>query len=109
MKSSPIYASRLFSRRHIDVRARLIAVHAGGERTVIHGRTCDLSRSGAGLTVTRELSSGVEVILSMHLPGHESPFCLQAVIIRRKGFRVGVQFVSPTAEQRLLLNELCYH
>jgi PilZ domain len=109
MDASPIYASRLYTRRSIDVRARLIAMHSGGERTVVHARTCDLSRSGAGLTVTREMPSGVEVILYLHLPGHEMPLCLQALIIRRKGFRVGLQFVSPTAEQRLLLNELCYH
>jgi hypothetical protein len=106
MDASPIYASRLYTRRSIDVRARLIAMHSGGERTVVHARTCDLSRSGAGLTVTREMPSGVEVILYLHLPGHEMPLCLQALIIRRKGFRVGLQFVSPTAEQRLLLKEL---
>lgn len=107
-KRSPIYASRLFSRRRLDVRARLVALHPTGERTVIHARTFDLSRSGAGLTLTRDLPSGTEAVLCFRLPGKSSALCLQAVIARRQGFRAGLRFVQPSAEQRLLLSELCY-
>jgi hypothetical protein len=105
---SSIYASRLFSRQPIDLRARLVALYSTGERVIIHGRTRDVSSSGAGLTLTRELPSGTEVVLCLRLPGTGTPLCLQAIITRRQGFRVGLQFVRPTAEQRLLLSELCY-
>jgi hypothetical protein len=105
---SSIYASRLFSRRRLDLRARLVALCATGEPVIVHGRTRDVSKGGAGLTLTRELPSGTQVVLCLRLPGNGSPLCLQAVITRRKGFRVGLQFVKPTAEQRLLLSELCY-
>ncbi len=110
---SAIYASRLFFRRRLDVRARLVALrsmseHVTPEHAVIHARTHDISRSGAGLTLTRELPSGSEVVLCLRLPGRGTPLCLHAVITRRQGFRVGLRFVQPTAEQRLLLCELCY-
>ena len=89
---------------------------------VVHGRTVDLSRSGAGVTLTRELASGSEVVLCLCLPGSsrgprrarswldgvDNPLCLRAVVIRRRGFRAGLEFVQPTAEQRLLLCEFCY-
>lgn len=105
---SSIYASRLFSRRSLDLRARLVAQCPTGERAIIHGRTFDLSRGGAGLTLTRQLPSGTAVAFCLKIPGCSRELCLQAVIIRRQGFRVGLQFVQPTPEQRLLLCELCY-
>jgi hypothetical protein len=105
---SSTYASRLFPRRRLDLRARLVALHSTGERIIVHARTCDVSRSGAGLTLTRELASGTEVVLCLRLPGNGNPLCLQAVITHRKGYRVGIRFVRPTAEQRLQLYELCY-
>ena len=102
------YASRLFSRRALDLRAQLVTLHPAGERIVVHGRTYDVSRTGAGVTLTRELPSGTEVVLSLRLPGSGNLLNLRAVITRRQGFRAGLQFVEPSLEQRLLLSELCY-
>jgi len=103
-----IHASRILSRRPLDVRARLVAQHSTGEHVVVHARTRDVSCSGVGLTLTRELPSGTKVMLCFKLPGSENALCLPAVITRRQGFRAGLRFVQPTAEQRLLLCELCY-
>jgi hypothetical protein len=103
-----MYASRLFSRRPLDVRARLVAQHPTGERIIVHARTFDLSRGGAGLTLTRQLPSGTAVVLCLRFPNLDRALCLEAVIARRQGFRVGLRFLHPTAEQRLLLSELCY-
>jgi hypothetical protein len=103
-----IYANRLFSRRRLDLRAHLVALDSTGERVIVHARTCDLSHSGVGLTLTCELPSGTEVVLYLRLPGKCSPLCLQAVIARRQGSRAGLHFLRPTAEQRLLLSEFCY-
>jgi hypothetical protein len=98
----------MFSRRRLDVRARVITELPDGERTVIQARTFDLSRGGAGLTVTGELPWGSTVELCLRLPGQDEALCLDAVIAHHRGFRVGLQFVQPTAEQRRLLSELCY-
>jgi PilZ domain len=108
-QQSSLYAGRLYSRRRLDLRARLLARREEGRGfIVVHGRTIDLSRSGAGLTVSCELASGTEVVLCLRLPGSGHPLCLRAVVTRRRGFRVGLAFVQPSAQQRLLLCELCY-
>jgi hypothetical protein len=83
-------------------------VRSTGERIVVHGRTRDLSCSGAGVTLTSELPKGTEVVLCLRLPGDGNVLCLRAVVARRQGFRAGLQFVEPSAKQRLLLSELCY-
>ena len=106
--ASRLWSSRIWSRRPLDLRARLLTRQAAGGRVlVVHGRTVDLSRSGAGVTLTCELASGTEVVLCLRLPGSGNTLCLRAVITRRRGFRAGLEFVQPTAEQRLLLSELC--
>ena len=84
----------------------VVALHSTGEPIIVHARTCDVSHGGAGLTLTRSLPSGTEVALCLRLPGGDLLW-MQAVVIRRQGFHVGVQFVRTTAEQRLLLSELC--
>jgi hypothetical protein len=118
---SAIYASRLHSRRPLDVRARVVALHSPGDRSVghgvtregvkysvVHARTRDVSQTGAGLTLTRELRVGSEVVLCFRLPGSGTLLCLAAVVTRGQGFRVGLRFVRPTTQQRLLLSELCH-
>lgn len=105
---SSIYASRLFSRSRLDLRARLLAQRPTGERIVAQARTVDVSRTGAGVTLMRELPSGTQVVLCLRLPGRGAVLSLQAVIIRRQGCRAGLQFLETNAAQRLLLSELCY-
>lgn len=123
---SAIYASRLFSRRRLNVRARVVAlgitqgergtvahgmrrdIEHGVKYNVVHARTVDVSHSGAGLTLTRELLSGSEVVLCFRIPSNGALLCLHAIVIRSRGFKAGLRFVKPTAEQRLLLSELCH-
>ena len=95
------------ARRPFDLRASLIAFAAGGEQLQVQARTRDLSPSGAGLTLTRPLPNGTFVLLTMRLPGSQGRLSLKAIIARCKGYSVGVHFVAPTLEQRLLLGELC--
>ena len=99
--------ARLFARRSLDIRASLIAFVAGGEELQVQARTCDLSPSGAGLTLTRPLPAGTLVLLTLRLPGGMGCLSLKAIVARGKGYRAGVHFVAPTPEQRLLLGELC--
>lgn len=103
-----IHRSRIYSRRPIDLRARLLARDTQGEQFVVHGWMRDLSCSGAGVTLTSELPSGTEVVLCLRLPGQMGQLRLGAVIRRRQGFRAGLEFLPPTPEQRLQLTELCY-
>jgi hypothetical protein len=111
-KRSTIYGNRLYARHAMDLRARLLPGNSVGDRhpgalSEVHGRTVDLSRGGAGLTLTREVASGSEVVLCLQVPGKSHPLSLPAVIVRSRGFRVGVKFLDAPAEQRLQLYELC--
>jgi hypothetical protein len=105
---SSTYASRLFSRRRLDLRAHVVARHSSGGHILVQARTVDVSHTGAGLTLTRELPSGTLVVLCLRLPGSGAALNLRAVIVRRQGFRAGLQFLRTNAQQRLLLSELCY-
>jgi len=107
-KRSTIYGNRLYARHAMDLRARLLTgQRMGGKLTEVHGRTVDLSRGGAGLTLTREVASGTEVVLCLQVPGRSHALSLPAVIVRSRGFRVGLKFLDPSAEQRLQLYDLC--
>jgi hypothetical protein len=108
LQPAAIYRSRIYSRRRLDMRARLLARSNSGEQFVVQGWMCDLSCSGAGLTLTHELPSGSEVVLCLRVPGEVVQLSLRAVIRRRQGLRAGLEFLPPTPEQRLLLTELCY-
>lgn len=107
-KRSAIYGNRLYARHPMDFRVRLLTGrNKGGTLSEVHGRTVDLSRGGAGLTLTREVASGAEVVLCVQVPGSTHPLSLPAVIVRSRGFRVGVKFLEASAEQRLQLYKLC--
>ena len=101
------YRSRLFSRRPLDLRARLVVLHSDGGHAVMHARTRDISRNGAGLTVTGELAYGSAVVLCLRLPGSDAPLCVKAILTRQRGFRVGLRFVHTTAMQRQQIAGLC--
>jgi hypothetical protein len=105
---SATYDNRMYARHAMDLRARLLRGNdTHGQFSIVHGRTVDISRGGAGLTLTREVASGAEVVLSIQPPGSRHSLRLPAVIIRSQGFRVGLKFLETSAEQRLRLEELC--
>jgi hypothetical protein len=104
-----IWCNRVWSRRPLDLRASLLTrTTAGGRTAIVQGRTLDLSRSGAGVTVTCELPVGSEVVLCLRIPGIGNTLNLRSIVARSSGFLVGLEFVQPTAEQRLLLSVLCH-
>ncbi len=51
-------------------RTRGASTRPPAERVIsVHARTFDVSRSGAGLTLTRQLPSGTAVVLCLRIPG----------------------------------------
>jgi len=101
-----IYATRLYVRRPVDVRVKLFYC-SGGETGVVYARSVDISSSGAGLTLSGELAVGTDTVLCLRLPGSDHQLLLRARVVRRRGFRAGLRFLRPTAEQRLRLCEFC--
>jgi hypothetical protein len=102
-----IYANRLLPRRSVDVRASLTALARGGEHFTLYGRTCDLSPSGACLSVPGTFPEGTEVAMRFRLPGQLEALAVHAVVLRRQGSRLAVHFLRTTAQQRLLIGEFC--
>ena len=103
-----VHRSRIYSRRRLDTRARLLTRGERGKEEVVHGWMRDLSCSGAGLMLAGDVPPGAEVVLSMRLPNQMGHLNLKAVVRRRQGFRTGLEFLTTTPEQRLMLTELCY-
>jgi PilZ domain-containing protein len=102
-----LYENRRYARRKVDVRVRLLTRReSDGRMAVAYARTADLSRGGACVTLSSELSLGTEVLFCVRLPGSDQLLCLKAVVIRRRGFRAGLRFLQPAAEQRLMLCKL---
>ncbi|MDR3764101.1 MAG: PilZ domain-containing protein [Acidobacteriota bacterium] len=108
MPPATIHRSRIYSRRPLDMRARLLMRGERGKEEVVHGWMRDLSCSGAGMMLAGNVTPGAEVVLSMRLPNRLGHLNLRAVVRRHQGLRTGLEFLTTTPEQRLMLTELCY-
>lgn len=105
---STVHRSRIYTRRRLELRARLLTRSERGQENVVQGWMRDLSCSGAGVMIAGEVPAGAEVVLTMRLPNSLGHLSLRAVVRRRQGFRTGLEFLTTTPEQRLMLTELCY-
>ncbi len=106
MKSSANYRSRTFDRRRFDLRVKLVYLR-NGRNDVVHGRTRDLSFSGIGVILSREIAHGTACVLVLKFPKVELEVQLPAVVTHVRGFRYGLQFQSLSGEQKLLIQRLC--
>jgi len=106
MRSGASYRSRTFDRHRFDIRVKIVINHYGRHR-IIHGRTRDLSFTGMGVVLSREVASGTPCIILLKLPKTEIEVQLPAVVTQGKGFRCGVEFQRLTGEQKLLIQKIC--
>ena len=106
MRSRATYRSRTFDRHRFDLRIKLV-FNRNGRADVVHGRTRDLSFSGMGVVLSREVTHGTPCILLLKFPKTDIEVQLPAVVAHGKGFRYGVQFQSLTGEQKLLIQKIC--
>lgn len=72
-----------------------------------HGRCTEISLTGLGCMVAREMDVGEMVRLEIGLPNQELTLLLRAVVRRRKGLLHGFEFVSMAPEQLEALQLLC--
>ena len=100
------YRSRIFERRQFDLRVKLI-VHRNGRNEVIHGRSRDLSFSGVGVTLVRDVAHQTPCLLLIRFPKTDVEVQLPAVVAQSRGSRFGLQFHKLSGEQRLLIQKIC--
>jgi hypothetical protein len=71
------------------------------------GRSQDLSTSGIGAYIPRELEIGQFVSILVRNPFKQEDYRLGAVVRNRKGFRYGLEFSNVRTAQQEILEELC--
>jgi hypothetical protein len=68
-------------------------------KTILHGRTKNLSEGGLGATVAGDIGLGDFVQLELQLPEIPEPLLFRAEVRYRQGFQYGFKFISPTEKQ----------
>jgi PilZ domain len=96
---SPQIPGRRWYRYPVDLSLRVrVPTSSGFEYMLAHGR--DVSQGGMAVYVPTELNIGDTVLLELILPGLPEPLTLSANLKNRTGFKYGVEFVEPTADQQ---------
>jgi hypothetical protein len=75
----------------------------GAEYERLEGHCRDLSKAGMSILLATELSHGDVVSLTFALPGSALPWEVRAVVRYRRGYQYGLEFLSLTQEQQVLL------
>lgn len=100
--------SRVHRRFPADIRVR-IAIIERASPCIIHARLNDLSSGGVNIMVPRDLADGTLAMVGLRFPGTDDAILwFRSKLRHRKGFRCGFQFVDVSAEQKLLLRDLCH-
>jgi c-di-GMP-binding flagellar brake protein YcgR len=97
---------RRWKRVPLDVRVKAIIVQ-DERKTVVYGRSIQLSIGGMGVTMTREMPKGTVATLIFKLPGDEDERTFEAEVRYRKGFRCGFEFLMISAQTRQELLRFC--
>lgn len=103
---SPSTKNRRWKRVPLDVRVKAV-IEDDGHKTVVHGRSFQVSEGGMGVTMTREIHKGTAVTLIFKLPGDEGERTLQAEVKYRSGFRCGFEFLGLPTQTRQQLLRFC--
>ena len=97
---------RRWKRVPLDVRVKAVIME-NDRKTVIYGRSAQLSEGGMGVTMTREMPKGTIATMIFKLPGEQDERVLQAEVKYRSGFRCGLEFVGISLKMRKELLRFC--
>jgi hypothetical protein len=67
------------------------------------GQCKDLSEAGMGLLLSEEISMGEVLALAFSLPMSATPWLVRAVVRHRRGYHYGLEFLSLSREQGMVL------
>jgi hypothetical protein len=97
---------RRYTRVPIDVRVTWVS----GQGTTVRGavgRACDISQGGISVFLPKTLEVGETSELQFKLPTWHEPMRVRVVVRTRDSFRYGFEFLSLSAQQRTILEQLC--
>ena len=104
--SSPSTERRRSKRVLLDVRVKAV-IRENVHKTVVYGRSAQVSADGIGVTMTREIPKGTVATLIFKLPGDQCDRTLLAEVRYRNGFRCGFEFLEISPLSRNELVEFC--
>ena len=95
-------AARRWMRYAVNLPLRVrVPTEAGHEFMLAHGR--DVSQRGMAVYVPVELEVGQTVMVELEFQALQSPLTLNAMIKNRTGFKYGVEFIEPAAQQQEII------
>ena len=94
-----------YDRRHASRTPTLFSLFysymESGQMLIGDGVVTDLSSNGIGIRGNRSVAPGLEVALSIDLPGMDKPFAIcQSRISWAEGYRFGVEMKTLTLEEK---------
>ncbi len=106
MRTRANFRSRTFDRRRFDLRIKFLT-RVSGRTETIYGRSHDLSFSGIGVVLSRQLPCGTPGIVLLRFPKVDYELQLPVLVTHQHGFRCGLQFQQLSAPQKLLIQKIC--
>jgi c-di-GMP-binding flagellar brake protein YcgR len=97
---------RRYPRVPIDFRVTWVS----GQGTTVRGavgRACDISQGGISVFLPKTLHIGDTSELQFKLPTCHEPMRVRVVLRTRDSFRYGFEFISLSAQQRTIIEQLC--
>ncbi|NOS82235.1 MAG: PilZ domain-containing protein [Nitrospira sp.] len=94
-----------YDRRHASRTPTLFSLFysymESGQMLIGDGVVTDLSSNGIGIRGNRSVAPGLEVALSIDLPGMDKPFAIsQSRVSWTEGYRFGVEMKTLTLEEK---------
>jgi c-di-GMP-binding flagellar brake protein YcgR len=97
---------RRSSRFKVNFAIKLFAV-VEQQRSVLQGRSHDLSEEGMAIYIPAELASAQAVQIEFILPDTNQRLGVQAIVRDSKGFRCGIEFQNLTPFDQAALRRQC--
>jgi c-di-GMP-binding flagellar brake protein YcgR len=102
----PVTLRRRSTRYKVEIRVK-VTISSGKQVAAFYGTGTDISASGMGVFIPRDLSLGHTVALELCLPYCRQALKLHAVLRNRRGFHYGVEFSNASLRDRELIMRNC--
>lgn len=84
-----------------------VSVTSGRTVKTIYGRTRDIAEGGVGAVLSAPVDPGTRARVEIAIEAQSAPLMLDALIVYRRGFSHGFEFVAPSPEDLALIRRIC--
>jgi PilZ domain len=97
---------RKWGRYEVQIRAK-ITIPNSDDNAEWYGQTLDLSEGGLRFFIPHELEVGIVLSMEFALPYASRSLTINGVIRNQESFTYGIEFCTPTDEQRQIIARVC--